>query len=256
MAPRVLVVGAGGLLGRHLQARGVPGLDHGACDVTDPVARERALRRFRPDAVLFCAAVSDVDRCERDPGTWRVNVEAPAAWARYAPVWLVSSNFVFSGPGPHGPGHPPRPVNAYGRQKAAAEEEVRGAGGHVVRTGWLFGAGGRNFPSRLPDALARNPVRVLAGVPVQPTWAGDVADRLLALPEGISHAVGGAETEWVEVAREIARRCGLPASRVIPIPPQALALAAARPPDARLAPADLPGWSERLAPFLAGALLP
>lgn len=246
-AMRVLVTGAGGLLGSALGRLGLTALDRRALDVTDAAARERTLDRHRPDAVIFCAALTDVDRCATDPAAYRLNVEAPAAWARRAPLWLVSTNFVFDGPGPHPPDEPPRPCNPYGRQKAEAEAAVRAAGGHVVRTGWLFGPGGRNFPSRLPEALRAGPVRALEGWPVQPTWADDVAGALAALPEGVSHAIGSEETTWAEFAEAAAALMGL-TGRVRRVPGVGLG---PRPADARLTPATLPGWRARL-PLLIG----
>jgi len=253
---RLLVVGSAGLLGRHLVALGLPGVGRADGDVTDPAARERILDRYRPDAVLFCAALADVDRCEADPAAWAVNAEAPAAWARRVPLWLVSTNYVFSGRGPHGPGEAPAPVQAYGRQKAEAEAAVRAAGGHVVRTAWLFGAGGRSLPSRLPGLLAAGPVRCVADVPVQPTFAGDVAEHLLVLPEGITHAVGSGETTWAAFARVLAVRLGFPADRVVEVPEAALGRPARRPADARLAPARLPPWTDRIDRLVPGGTVP
>ena len=151
---RILITGAGGLVGRALVARGAAGLDHAALDVTDHDALAAAITREQPDAVIFCAAIANVDACATDPRARAVNVEAPAACARLAPTWLVSTNYVFDGPGPHRTDGPRRPVNAYGRLKVEAEDAVLAAGGHVVRTGWVFGPGGRNYPSRI-EALLR-----------------------------------------------------------------------------------------------------
>ncbi|MCB9743807.1 MAG: NAD(P)-dependent oxidoreductase [Alphaproteobacteria bacterium] len=245
---KILVTGAGGLLGSALVARGAHGLPRAALDVTDPVASEAALARLRPDAVIFCAAMTHVDRCATDPGAWAVNVEAPAWWAARAPTWFISSNYVFDGPGPHGPEAAPRPAMAYGAQKAEAERRVLAAGGHVLRTGWIFGRGGRNFPSRIFALLEAGPVRALRGWPVQPTWAGDLAEHLLGLPEGLSHAIGGEETDWAGFAASAARLAGCP-ERVQAV--EALDLGP-RPEDARLSPARLPGFTERLVTLHAG----
>ncbi len=243
---RILVTGAGGLVGRALVARGALGLSRAQLDVTDDAALAGALASLRPEAVIFCAALADVDGCARDPGARAVNVLAPARCAARVPTWLVSSNYVFDGPGPHAVAAPRRPVNAYGRMKVEAEDAVLAAGGHVVRTGWVYGPGGRNFPSRiaalLRGASPRRPVRALAGWPVQPTWVGDLAEHLLALPRGISHAAGREETTWLDFALSAQRLLGLSdrvvATEHLPTGP--------RPSDARLAGAQLPGWSERL----------
>ncbi len=250
-SPRLLVLGSTGLVGSHVVALGVPGLDRRACDVTSAADRARVLRAHQPEAVIYCAAFASVDGCESDPESWAVNCHAPAAWAREVPFWYVSTNYVFSGPGPHAPGSPTKPVQAYGRQKVQAEQAVLEAGGHVVRTGWVFGVGGRNFLSSLPTLLRAGPVRSYGGVPIQPTWAGDLARRLLELPRGLSHAVGREETTFAGAARTVAAAMGLE-ERVVEVPGPAGELAAARPRDARMMPADLPGWSERWKELLQG----
>ena len=249
---RVLVVGAEGLVGRAvLRAAGAPGeaaghtwlgLGRSACDVTDAAARDSVLRAHRPDAVLFCAAFTDVDRAAGDPRAEAVNVHAPAAWAREVETWFLSSNFVFDGPGPHPPDEAPRPGSVYARQKVAAEAAVLGAGGHVVRVGWVYGPGGRTFASTLPARLAAGErVRAIHDLVVQPTHADDVAASLLTLPRGVTHLAGRDETTWYGYA--LAVQAALGRGGVEPVRAAELGLGP-RPRDARLAPATLPGcWS-------------
>ncbi len=237
-------------MGSHVAALGVPGLDRASCDVTSARQRARVLAAHRPDAVIYCAAYSSVDGCETDAAARAVNALAPAAWARCVPTWYVSTNYVFSGPGPHRPGDPTAPLQAYGRQKLEAEIAVLAAGGHVVRTGWVFGRGGRNFLSCLPALLRAGPVRAYGEVLIQPTWAGDLARTLLALPSGLSHAIGSEETSFASAARTISEALGL-GDRVLEVPGPGAELAAVRPRDARMAPAVLPGWSERWTELLA-----
>jgi len=246
--PRVLVTGAGGLLGRACVAQGAVGLARTACDVTSEADRDLALRSLRPDAVIFCAAYTDVDTAD-SKDAWRVNVAAPAHWAERVPTWLVSSNFVFSGEGPHNPEDEPAPVQAYGRQKLAAEQAVLAAGGSVVRTGWLYGVGGSNFPSTLPERLRAGPVHAVSDTPVQPTYAPDLAQYLLSLPTGVSHAVGSEETTWYAFARAVANMLQIEAC-IEPIDGATLNGDALRPSDGRLCPARLPGWTTRLSSFL------
>ncbi len=246
----ILVLGAGGLVGRHLAALGTPGLERSACDVCSDADRARVLAEYRPRAVIYCAAQASVDACETDPGAWAVNAAAPAAWAREVPLWYVSSNFVFSGAGPHAVDSPAAPLQAYGRQKLAAERGVLAAGGRVVRTGWVYGVGGRNFLSTLPAQLRQGPVRAFGGMNIQPTWAGDLAKLLLTLPAGVTHAVGCETTSFAEAARTVAAALGCQAAVTEVLNPQGL-LAAARPADARLEPATLPGWSTRWRELLA-----
>ncbi|GDX79332.1 NAD(P)-dependent oxidoreductase [Deltaproteobacteria bacterium] len=243
---RILVVGAGGLLGRALQRSAassghtLTGLDRAACDVTDPAARARAQQQHRPDAVMFCAAFTDVDGAAVSPLSQAVNVEAPIAWAREVPTWFLSSNFVFDGPGPHTPNEAPRPTSVYATQKASAEAGVLAAGGHVVRVGWVHGPGGRTFASTVePRLRAGETVHAIYDVVVQPTHADDVANALLRLPEGITHLMGAGETSWYGFALAVQARLGT--GRVIPVRSADLGLGP-RPRDARLAPATLPPW--------------
>ncbi len=244
---RILVTGGGGLLGGALARRGLLAPTHAKLDVTDPVQRDRFLEAHQPDRVVFCAAVTGVDRCSSDPRAQAVNVEAPIAFARLVPTTLLSSNYVFGADGPHSPGDPTSPVNAYGQQKVAAEQGVLAQGGDVIRTGWLYGQGGTNFPSTLASRLRSGRVQALDHWVVQPTWVEDLADVVLDLPFGITHAIGSVETTWAALALALAAEMGL-GDRVeivseLPLGP--------RPRDARLAPALLPGWTQRIEQLLS-----
>lgn len=253
---RILVTGGGGLVGTALHARAPESgheivlLPRAACDVTDPAARAEALRRHRPDAVLFCAARTDVDGCADDPAAEAVNVEAPAAWAREVETWFLSSNFVLDGEGPHPPSAAPAPRGVYAGQKARAEAAVLAAGGHVARVGWVYGPNGRTFASTLVRRLrAGERVRAIHDVLVQPTYSLDLAEALLALPRGVSHHAGAADVSWYGFALAVWARVG--AGRVEPVALAELGLREPRPRDARLAPARLAPWWARIDALLA-----
>ncbi len=244
---RVLVVGARGLVGSALvragAAHGWVGLDRAACDVTDAAQREAALKRYRPDAVVFAAGFTDVDGAALSPASAGVNAQAPGEWAREVETWFFSSNFVFDGPGPHDPTARPRPGSVYAEQKVAGEEAVLAARGHVVRVGWVYGPGGRTFASTVAARLGRGEtVRATHDVLVQPTHADYVANAMLALPRGVTHLAGRAETSWYGFALAVHARVG--SGRVEPVRADQLGLGP-RPRDARLAPALLPGCWER-----------
>lgn len=248
---RILITGASGCLGRAVSARAgargleVVALDRATLDVTDAEAREKVLDRHRPEAVLFCAAFTRVDDCPGNAEAFAVNVDAPTAWARRVPTWWISSNFVFHDAGPHAEDATPSPRGAYALQKVAGEQGVLGAGGHVVRVGWVTGPGGKTFPSKLASRLRRGEtVQAVADVIVQPTWSEDLADALLSFPEGTTHLIGSGETTWHELALRIAARVG--SGGVVPVRQADLALPEPRPQDARLAPATLPPWWDRL----------
>jgi dTDP-4-dehydrorhamnose reductase len=210
---RVLVTGAEGLVGSALRARAdesphaLTFLPRAACDVTDPAQRADVLRRYRPDAVLFCAARTAVDACATDPTSEAVNVDAPRAWAAEVETWFLSSNFVFGGAGPHVPDGRPAPMGAYADQKARAEAGVLAVGGHVARVGWVYGPAGRTFGSTLAARLrAGESVRALHDVLVQPTWSLDLADALLRMPRGVHHHIGRGQASWYGFALAVQAR--------------------------------------------------
>ena len=253
---RILVTGADGLVGRAIVAQArqadsrvqVVGIGRTEGDVADPRVREVLLERYKPDAVLFCAAFTAVDRAGHPDDIARaeqINVYAPADWARRVPLWWLSSNFVFSTPGPHSPEAAVSPQGAYALQKALGERAVRDEGGNVCRVGWVYGPGGRTFGSTLVARLrAGQTVQAVADVLVQPTWSPDLAASLLTLPEGTTHHMAAQTTSWYGFALAVQARVGRGA--VVPVRLGQLGLAEPRPRDARLAPATLPGWHARL----------
>jgi dTDP-4-dehydrorhamnose reductase len=243
---RILVTGAGGCLGRAVCARAAAlgidaiGLTRAACDVTETVATDRAIATWAPDAVVFCAAATDLDALEAGGG-WEVNAQAPGRWARRVPTWFVSTNYVFHEDGPHDVDARVDPRSAYARQKRAGEEAVLAAGGHVARVGWLVGDGGRTFGATVGGRLRRGErVRAVSDVVVHPSRSGDVAEALLTFPEGISHHLGRDPCTWYTFA--LALRARLGSGEVDPVRQADLGLTATRPRDARLTPAALPGW--------------
>jgi dTDP-4-dehydrorhamnose reductase len=256
---RILVTGAEGLIGRAIVAEGararaeVIGVGRSEGDVADPGVREALLDRYKPDAVLFCAAFTAVDRAghpEDVARAERVNVHAPGEWARRVPLWWLSSNFVFSTPGPHAPNAQVSPTGAYAEQKARGEQAVLREGGNVCRVGWVYGPGGRTFGSTLVARLqAGQSVHAVTDVLVQPTWSHDVATSLLTLPEGTTHHMAAESTSWYGFALAVQARLhrAKPGrDAVVPVRLAQLELPDPRPRDARLEPATLPGWRGRL----------
>jgi len=158
---RLLVTGAAGMLGADVVAvaglRGHEcfGLSRAELDVTDAHAVEAAIARLAPEAVVNCAAWTDVEGAEGlEPQALAVNGTgagnlARAAAAVGAHLVQVSTDYVFDGTAsrPYVESDPTNALSAYGRTKLAGEHAVSAAsGGHaVVRTAWLFGPGGKNF---------------------------------------------------------------------------------------------------------------
>lgn len=269
---RVLVTGAGGLLGRALctAIRGADGaveVDAAAradLDVTDPAAVAERIRRFSPDAVVHAAAYTDVDGAEADPETcYRVNALAAGTVAREAAsaraaLAFVSTDFVFDGS--KGVAYcewdEPRPRGVYALSKRWGEELVLAAhpGPLVLRTAWLFGPGGRSFVEKILERGGGGaPFEVVDGQFGTPSYSPDVAAalwRLLSRGEsGIVHCVNRGVTSRLEFARAILEAGGLDPALARPTPEARLGRPAPRPSFSALASLRLEAAGIRMRPW-------
>jgi dTDP-4-dehydrorhamnose reductase len=275
---RVLITGAGGMLARavrrELLARGyeVAGLDRAALDVTAEAAVAAAVQAHRPDVVIQCAAYTRVDDAEREESEAHcVNAEATrhlARACRAAGARLVypSTDYIFDGlaTSPYLPGAPTNPLGAYGRTKLAGEVAAQGAGDYlVVRTSWLYGAGGKNFVSTILERAGRGEaLRVVDDQRGAPTWTGSLAWVLAELlerraPSGVYHGTNQGETTWYGLAVEALRLAGL-AVEVTPVKTAEFPRPASRPAYSVLDCAGteavvggIMGWREALAEAMA-----
>ncbi|BDZ42845.1 NAD(P)-dependent oxidoreductase [Paraoerskovia sediminicola] len=249
---RWLVVGAGGMLGRDaaalLRARGheIVTLRRSELDIVDSPAVDVAVRGF--EVVLNCAAWTAVDAAEDaeaaafGPNAVGAANLAGACAASGARLVHISTDYVFDGTAsvPYAEDAPVAPRSAYGRTKAAGEWAVRaGASTNlVVRTAWLYGAGGPCFPRTIAALAAdRGSVSVVEDQVGQPTWTSDVADfveRLVVagVPGGTYHATASGAASWYEFARAVVDTAGMEPSIVTPTTS-----------DAFVRPAPRPSWS-------------
>ena len=288
---RVLVTGAGGQLGGYLrpalEAAGAtvvglgrrpgPGIDL-AADLTDRGAVEEVVATAAPELVIHAAAWTDVDGAERDEaGARAVNLGAArnvaeAARARGAHLVAVSTDFVFSGTGgaPFAEDAPTDPVSAYGRTKRAGEEAVLAVSPSfaVARTAWLYGGPGKHFPRTVLTALrSRGSMEVVADEAGSPTFAGDLAEALVALAAtgagGIFHLANAGRATRFELARAVAVLAGLDPETVRPTTSAAFLekypLPAKRPTDSELRNeraaalgVTLRPWQEALTAYVPG----
>jgi dTDP-4-dehydrorhamnose reductase len=219
---RLLVTGAAGMLGTDVVAAAgragheVLALARADLDVLDAPAVRRAMEDARPDAVVHCAAYTNVDGAEDDEAAaTRLNGAAAghvagAAHAVGAFTVHVSSDYVFDGSAsePYVESSPTAPLGAYGRSKLAGEHAVAAAApdAHaIVRTAWLFGAHGPNFvATMLRLAGERDALSVVDDQVGCPTFTGHLAPALLRLAEsraaGIHHVAGGGACSWYDLA--------------------------------------------------------
>ena len=215
---RYLIAGAAGMLGRDLQKA---------------LAGREVTALAGHDVVINASAYTKVDDAETHEdeayainalGTENLAIAAAEAGARFV---TVSTDYVFDGAAtsPYAEDTPRDPLNAYGRTKAAGEELALAAhpdGTFVVRTAWLYGAGGPNFPKTMVKlAASHETVSVVDDQLGQPTWTGDLAERIVALldadaPAGIYHGTNAGEATWFEFARAAYAEAGLDPERVKP----------------------------------------
>jgi dTDP-4-dehydrorhamnose reductase len=280
---RLLVAGAAGMLGADL-ARAGERAGHELVlktrrqlDITDADAVERAVRDVAGDAVINCAAWTDVDGAESQPeAAAAVNALGAGNLARAAAgvgarLVHVSTDYVFDGEPPLGPGGERRayvesdgtgPRSVYGRTKLEGERLVLAASpAHaVVRSSWLFGLAGRNFvDTMLRLACERDSVQVVVDQVGCPTWTGHLAPALLGLVErdvcGLVHLAGAGHVSWNGFAVEIFRQAEL-GCRVEPATTAQMARPAPRPAWSAIESErddviPMPDWRDGLAGYLA-----
>lgn len=218
---RVLITGAGGQLGGALQ-RLAPGwaeisaIDVADCDLTDvPMLRAR-LTVEAPELILNAAAYTAVDKAESDEDTARaINAGAVAAMVEAmaetgGKVVHVSTDYVFDGTSssPYAPDAPRNPQSAYGRTKAEGEDALR-AEDILVRTAWVYEAGGANFVRTMIRLMKeREELGVVADQIGAPTWATSLASTIWGLVEkgasGTFHHSDAGVASWYDFAVAIA----------------------------------------------------
>lgn len=283
---RVVVTGARGRLGRALIAAledapytgplGPIAWSRPAFDL-DAVTHDgviRLLERDRPEVVIHAAAWTDVEGCAKDPAlALRRNGEASGTLARACAelgveLVLVSTNEVFDGERtdgrPYAPDDATHPVNPYGASKLAAERQAAeaygsSATGHarlaIVRTSWLYGPPGNDFPAKILAAARRahaagEPLRVVGDEVGCPTYAPDLAEAIAELvgedalaPEGarigVHHLVNAGPVSRADWAREVIRAARVGVT-VVDVPASTWARASTAPRWAVLGPTPLP----------------
>jgi dTDP-4-dehydrorhamnose reductase len=231
---RYLILGGGGMLGSdlraHLPERAVLAPSSAQLDIRDAAAVTEAANGV--DVVVNAAAYTAVDEAEEHEDEARainaIGAENAARAAAETGARLIhlSTDYVFDGTAdePYREDAPRHPLGAYGRTKAEGEERVLAAhpGAHIVRTAWLYGASGRNFPrTMLSLAAQRDTVSVVTDQLGQPTWTADLAGWITGLVEadaapGIYHGTNGDSTSWFTFARAVFENAGLDPDRVEP----------------------------------------
>lgn len=242
---RVAVTGAGGRLGRALVTAladapfsglgGPIAWTRADFDLDAPTAIDELLDRHRPEAVVHAAAWTDVDGSARDPALARqrnaeaVHILAEATARRRIDLVHVSTNEVFDGARTDRIGYSPtdrwNPINPYGASKLEGEIEATAAYRRakaslaIVRTAWLYGPPGSDFPTKILAAADRaraagEPLKVVGDEFGSPTYAHDLAEAIVDLlgsgdVSGVHHFVNAGAASRAAWARELFRQSGI-----------------------------------------------
>jgi dTDP-4-dehydrorhamnose reductase len=281
MSDRIVISGAGGMVGRRLaakarrQGRDVLALASAEWDITDATAAERHIEPG--DVVINCAAYTQVDVAEQEPDrAHAVNAIGPENVARAcaragADLIHISTDYVFSGDQrhPYEIDDETGPLSVYGRTKLEGEVLVLSAmpDAHIVRTAWIYeGADGKDFAAVMRRLAAGDgEVEVVADQVGSPTYVGDLVDALLQLAddgsirEPILHAANDGAVSRFDQARAVFEAVGADPQRVRPVStdrhprpaprPAYSALSSRRSTEAGLAP--LRPWREAVAAAMA-----
>jgi dTDP-4-dehydrorhamnose reductase len=277
---RVIVTGAAGLVGRavasHCASVGesVTPLDHQALDIANATQVNRLLDQEQPDVVINSAAWTDVDGCELDPDRAQAtNALAPELLAfgcrRLGALLItISTDYVFDGEkdGFYTQRDQPNPQSVYGVSKLEGERRAQTAWARtiIVRSGYIFGAGGKNFLSSVVDRARRGErIRAINDMFGTPTYARDLARRLHQLAQrdlpGTYHIVSdGDGASFEQFARQALVLANLDCDLLESISLNSLRRPASRPRNSRLRCLlseaigfePLPHWKVALREFL------
>jgi len=277
---RILITGSGGLVARalsaHCQGLGdeVLAYPREELDISNGGRVENLVDQARPDAIVNCAAWTDVDGCETDVARCEAaNARGPENLARAcrkidARFLTISTDYVFDGSkdGFYTQRDDPNPLSVYAKSKLAGERlsQLQYARTIVVRSGYIFGKGGKNFLSTVVDRVRRGEtLKAITDSWGTPTYANHLAIRLrelldLDLP-GVFHVVNSGEGATFETfTRQALELAGLDSSAIEPVAFDTLNRPAPRPRNSRLRCLysealklkPLPHWEDGLRAFI------
>ena len=251
---KILVTGISGQLGydteQELSRRNIShlGVSSMQMDLLNPDQIKQVIFSYHPDAVIHCAAYTNVDKAEEEQELCRqVNTEgtrqiALACAEIGSTLMYISTDYVFDGrkDAPYETDDKTHPLNMYGKTKLDGELAVKKYTDKffVVRTSWAFGIHGNNFvKSIMRAAQTKSMLKVVDDQVGSPTYTKDLAqllcDMIVTDKYGIYHATNEGFCSRAKFAEEIIRLAGLD-TKVQPIPSSLLTAPACRPLNSRL----------------------
>ena len=220
---KILITGSNGMLGHDLievlkDKHELLLTTSKTLDITDGDSVMDFIVKSNPDIVINSAAYTDVDGCESNPDlAYNVNGEgvknlALACREVDCPLVHISTDYVFNGQNdrPWVEDDEIGPISIYGKSKLKGEEHIKEIleKYFIVRTAWLYGVNGRNFPRTMLE-LAQNhsEITVVYDEVGTPTYTPDLAKGISKLIEtdyyGTYHLTNSGNCSWCEFARYI-----------------------------------------------------
>ena len=242
-APRIVVVGAGGRLGAALvreysRESEVLGFNHQQLDLAQADNARVALSALDFDALINCAAQTNVDRCETHPDeAFQLNAEAARVLAEVcaakgAKLVHISTDYIFDGAKrePYTEEDDAHPISVYGESKLAGEHRVLEVSDQhlVVRVSWVFGPDRPSFIDwAVQQARQHDHVEAIGDKLSAPSYTVDLAEMLRRLIDrdatGIVHATNAGSCSWQEYGQHaidccIAEGVSMKARTIDPVP--------------------------------------
>lgn len=252
---KIIVTGANGQLGRAINIEYATATDvelintdvatvNGAMalDITDIDQVMALAREVKPDAIINCAAHTNVDGCESEEDlAMKINAIGPrnlaiAASETGAKLMHISTDYVFDGHGtrPYIEFDAPGPQSAYGRTKLAGEKLVQQFADnfYIVRTAWLYGDGKNFARTMMRLAETHDQITVVndqVGSPTSATELARAVKSLLATENyGLFHGTCEGDCSWADFATEVLRLAGSK-TKIVPITSEEYGAPANRP---------------------------
>lgn len=252
----------------------VTALSRQELNIADRDAVKKAIADHAPDAVINCAAFTDVDGAEANPDASRLaNAVGPenlaiACGDSGAAFVTISTDYVFDGAnaGYYFEDDTPNPRGVYAQTKFEGEQRVAAANpdAAIVRSGWIYGSGGTNFLSVMHRLLGEGKrIKAISDAFGTPTYADDLAARLREVAEiryrGIVHVTNSGEgTSYLGFAEKVCEIGGFDRGLIETVSNDDLKRPAPRPKSSKLGSRrleelglkPLPDWADALERFI------
>lgn len=200
-------------------------------DITDKDGLFDSIQKRGPDLIIHTAALADVDYCELNPeAAFNINSAgtknvADAAGQTGSYLIHISTDYVFDGTkdSPYEEDDEPNPISVYGRSKLEAERYIQAhlRGFLIIRSSWLFGAGGTNFIDvALESARQHKRIEAISDKYGSPTYTldlsraiSDLIDKVVSrkIESGIYHITNAGVCSRYQLMKEILEYCNIEA---------------------------------------------